>query len=96
VRARVDPPWDAVLGLAWEAFLRRTTPVGAVVVDPLGRLDAGARGRRLDSEQTPGQLSGTRIAHAELNALALLPTRGSYGSARNPSWLTSHADPLAS
>jgi tRNA(Arg) A34 adenosine deaminase TadA len=79
VRMPVDPPWDAVLGLAWEAFVRRSTPIGAVVVDPLGRIVAGARGRRLDSEQALGQLSGTRIAHAELNALALLPTNGSYG-----------------
>jgi tRNA(Arg) A34 adenosine deaminase TadA len=76
----LDPPWDAVLGLAWEAFVRRSTPIGAVVVDPLGRIVAGARGRRFDSEQTPGQLSGTRIAHAELNALALLPTNASYGN----------------
>jgi tRNA(adenine34) deaminase len=78
-RVLLDPPWDAVLGLAWEAFVRRSTPVGAVVVDPLGTIVAGARGRRLDSDQTPGQLSGTRIAHAELNALALLPMNASYG-----------------
>jgi Cytidine and deoxycytidylate deaminase zinc-binding region len=47
-------------------------------VDADGTTASSARGRRADNGALPGQLSGTRIAHAELNALAQLPFGRSY------------------
>ncbi len=75
----MEPPWEAAFALAWEAFGNGSTPVGSVVVDTAGAIVARGRGRRLGSRGVPGQLSGSRIAHAEVNALARLPTSGSYG-----------------
>jgi tRNA(Arg) A34 adenosine deaminase TadA len=71
-------PWDEALALAWEAFCARTTPIGAVVLDGTGHLVARARCRRADSGPVPGQLSDTRIAHAEVNVLAQLPFGRDY------------------
>ena len=66
-------PWDIALGLAWEAMLAGTTPVGCVVLDADGRVATRGRGRRYASDTVPGQLSNSHLAHAELNALAQLP-----------------------
>lgn len=53
-------------------------PVGAALVDPTGQIIATGRNRRRDSTAPPGQLVGSAIAHAEMNALATLPP-GHYG-----------------
>lgn len=76
----IDSPWDRVLALAWEAYVRGSTPIGALVVDDRGEVVAEGRGRRFDDDGPSRQLFGARIAHAEVNALAQLPTRASYGS----------------
>lgn len=68
----LDEAWDAALRLAWQAFCRGTTPVGAVVVDAGGSVVAAGRGRRYEQEASAGQLAGSQIAHAEINALAQL------------------------
>jgi tRNA(Arg) A34 adenosine deaminase TadA len=64
--------WDLALRLAWEAFAAHTTPVGAVAVDGDGEVVAAGRGRRYEAVAPDGQLAGTHIAHAEVNALAQL------------------------
>jgi tRNA(adenine34) deaminase len=58
--------------LAWAAFAAGTIPVGAVVVDETGRIAAEGRNRVFDEAAPGGQLAATRLAHAELNALAQL------------------------
>lgn len=73
----VDAAWSRCLTLAWDSFCAGTTPVGAVVLAPDGAIVAEGRGRRFDPPAADRQLAHTRIAHAEINALALLaPTRG--------------------
>ena len=69
---RVEPPWQASFHLAWAAFTAGTIPVGAVVVDEAGRIVAEGRNRIFDDAPPARQLAGTRLAHAELNALAQL------------------------
>jgi tRNA(adenine34) deaminase len=66
--------WDSALHLAWEAFRAQTTPVGAVIVNGAGETIAAGRGRRYEATAPGGQLAGTHIAHAEVNALAQLPS----------------------
>lgn len=73
--ARLDAPWREAFQLAWEAFGAGTIPVGAVVVDENGTVVARGRNRIFETAAPPGQLAGTRLAHAEVNALAqLAPT----------------------
>jgi tRNA(adenine34) deaminase len=61
----------------WEAYLAGTIPVGAVVVDQAGDLLSRGRNRTFDQSRD-GQLGGSRLAHAELNALLVLSSRRTY------------------
>lgn len=82
MRPSLDPvqlenSWIRPFELAWEAFVAGTTPIGAVITTS-DRVVAEGRGRRLEKATVPGQLSSTRIAHAEVNALAQLSVDGDY------------------
>ena len=70
-------PWPDVFALMWEAYLAGTIPVGAVVVDEAGQLVTSGRNRIFD-HPLEGQLGRSRLAHAELNALAGLPSERTY------------------
>lgn len=72
VTAAMDGAWARTLELAWDAFCASTTPVGAVVVNADGAIVTEGRGRRYEPAGPPGQLAGSHIAHAEINALARL------------------------
>jgi tRNA(Arg) A34 adenosine deaminase TadA len=61
-------PWQEVLRLAWEAYEAGTIPVGAVVVDEDGTVVSRGRNRIFDTPHD-GELAGSRLAHAEVNAL---------------------------
>jgi tRNA(Arg) A34 adenosine deaminase TadA len=73
-----DLAWERALELAWEAFCGGTTPVGAVVIDAAGDIVAEGRGRRYEPAGPPGQLAGSHVAHAEVNALAQLSADRHY------------------
>jgi len=70
----LDPPWQVAFELAWEAFREGTVPVGAVVVDETGTIVAQGRNRIFASSSPVKQIAGTRLAHAEVNALTQLST----------------------
>jgi tRNA(adenine34) deaminase len=73
---QLEEPWQACFEMAWDAFLAGTIPVGAAVVGPSGVVVARGRNRILDP---PGErLAGTRLAHAEVDALAQLPNGVRY------------------
>jgi tRNA(Arg) A34 adenosine deaminase TadA len=74
----LDPAWRAAFELAWEAFAVPTIPVGAVVTDVDGTSIARGRNRMFDPETPRGQISGSRVAHAEINALVQLGTERRY------------------
>ena len=84
---RVEAPWRASFHLAWEAFAAGTIPVGAVVVDEAGRIVAEGRNRIFNDAAPARQLAATRLAHAELNALAQLSNarRGTPSACTRPS-----------
>jgi len=72
----VGEPWRASFELAWEAYLAGTIPVGAVVASANGTVVARGRNRIFDP---PGcGLAGSRLAHAEVDALAQLPVTDRY------------------
>jgi tRNA(adenine34) deaminase len=66
-------PWRRCILLAWDSLQSGDMPVGAVVVDPAGTVVGSGRTRQLEQVAPAGQLAGTRLAHAEVNALAVLP-----------------------
>ncbi|MEU1028841.1 nucleoside deaminase [Streptomyces mirabilis] len=70
--------WQLPFELAWEALRAGSRPIGAVLLDGAGRPVAAGRNRSQESTAPPGQLAGTAIAHAEINALAQLPAGGRY------------------
>jgi tRNA(adenine34) deaminase len=73
----LTPTWRACLKLAWDAYGRNTTPVGAIVVDGAGRTVAeGANARYAASGD--GSLAGSHLAHAEVVALGRLSSERSY------------------
>jgi tRNA(adenine34) deaminase len=75
----LDPAWRAAFKLAWEAFAVPTIPVGAVVTDADGTAIARGRNRMFDAAPFEGQIAGSRVAHAEINALVQLGTGRRYG-----------------
>lgn len=74
----LDDAWRRAVALAWEAFVEGSIAVGAVVLGPDGSVVAEGRNRAAGTEAVPGQVVGAAIAHAEVNALALVP-RGTPG-----------------
>ena len=68
----LEPPWQAALEMAWEAYCAGTIPIGAVVADADGRIVARGRNRILDKSAPDGQVYGDMLAHAEINALLTL------------------------
>ena len=74
----LEPAWREAFGLAWEAFGAGTIPVGAVVTAADGSILALGRNRIFADSAPAGQLFGTRLAHAEINALAQLPAERRY------------------
>jgi tRNA(Arg) A34 adenosine deaminase TadA len=72
----LDEPWRASLELAWEAYRAGTIPVGSVVAAPGGAIVARGRNRIFDPAGT--RLAGSRLAHAEVDALAQLPATERY------------------
>ena len=77
----LSEPERACLALAWEAFLAGTNPVGAVVVDHNGAI-VGAGRSAVYGVPSPQQLSGSRLAHAEVNAMLRLPVDERHGGLR--------------
>ena len=70
-----EEAWREAFALAWEAYSAGTVPVGAVIVDGGGAVVSRGRNRIYDAEAPPGGLAGSRLAHAEVNALLGLPLR---------------------
>lgn len=75
---RLPEHWRCAFRQAWEAYGAGTIPVGAVVVDPNGEIAAQARNRIFHSDPPPtGQIAGSWLAHAELNAICQIDSERS-------------------
>lgn len=81
VLANLSEPERACLELAWQALLAGTIPIGAVVADADGIVIRSGR-NAVYGEAEPPLMSGSLLAHAEMNALVSLPVDGSYADCR--------------
>ena len=70
--AGAELAWRSACELAWEAFGAGTIPVGAVVTAADGVILSRGRNRINDQAAPAGQIFGSRVAHAEINALVQL------------------------
>jgi tRNA(Arg) A34 adenosine deaminase TadA len=68
----LEPPWRAVLQLAWEAYRAGSEPVGAVVVRADGSVMGKGRDHVYEQSQGLGSVLGGPLAHAAVVALAAL------------------------
>jgi tRNA(adenine34) deaminase len=67
----VGPTWQLAIDQAWESWTAGSAGVGAVLVDQTGAVVATGRNRT--TEQPGSRLSGTIMAHAEMDALSQVP-----------------------
>ncbi len=68
----LDRPWQVAFDEAWTSWCRGSAGVGAVISDAAGEIVAVGRNRMLEPRSDPGILASTSMAHAEMNALAVL------------------------
>jgi tRNA(Arg) A34 adenosine deaminase TadA len=74
VYASLDEPWQLALAEAWTSWVGGSAGVGAVISrTSTGDIVAVGRNRMLEPRRDPGVLASTLVAHAEMNALAVLP-----------------------
>ena len=74
----LEPAWREAFGSRGRRSGRATIPVGAVVTDAEDNLLARGRNRMFDEDAPAGQIFGSRVAHAEINALVGLGTDRRY------------------
>lgn len=82
----LEPAFHAAMELAWQSLVSGTIGVGSVITDPDGKIVARGRNRVYDPPGGDGILQGNRLAHAEMNALAEVPT--DYSLAECTLWST--------
>jgi len=70
----LDPAFRRALERAFEGLHAGGLPVGAALTDPVGQILADGRNHAYDPPGGPDVLQGTPLAHAEMNALASVPT----------------------
>jgi tRNA(adenine34) deaminase len=71
----LDLPWQTCVAEAWAAYGAGSVPIGAAITDTQGAILARGRNRIFETTSAPHVLAGSRIAHAEMNALAALDHR---------------------
>ena len=69
----LDRPWQLAFDEAWTSWGGGSAGVGAVISDAVGHIVSVGRNRMLEPRTEPGVLASASMAHAEMNALALLP-----------------------
>ena len=90
--ASIEPVWQAAISEAWAAYAAGSHAIGAIVTTPDGAIVASGRNRGRDGVATVGQLHGSRLAHAEVNAILALP--GDLDPTTVTIWTTTEPCPL--
>jgi tRNA(adenine34) deaminase len=74
----VDPAWRPAFEMAWQSWVKGSLGIGCVLVDADGTVVASGRNRVLEAWGS-GPISGTLLAHAEMDAFAALGLRTAHG-----------------
>jgi tRNA(adenine34) deaminase len=82
----LEPPFQEAFELAWKSLIGGTIGVGSVITDAGGATIARGRNRVYDPPGGDGLLQANRLGHAEMNALAEVPTE--YSLADCTLWST--------
>src|ERR1700683_1323330 len=77
--ACLSEPWQIAFQEAWRSFRSGSAGVGAVVTNGAGAIVAAGRSRVFDEPDGTAPLAGTWMAHAEMNALAVLDSDAREG-----------------
>ena len=85
----LDEAWRLSFEQAWRSWCSGTIPIGAAVTDAGGAVVSTGRNRVFNADAPPGQVAGSWLAHAEVNALLQLPPE----SSRDGYTVTSTAEP---
>jgi tRNA(Arg) A34 adenosine deaminase TadA len=75
---KLEPAWRQAFELMWEAYRAGSIPVGAVLADEAGAIVARSRNRIFEDDRPTGELSRSRLAHAEFNVLVGLTSKRTY------------------
>jgi tRNA(Arg) A34 adenosine deaminase TadA len=75
----LSPAWRVTVSEAWTSWVAGSAGVGAALVDDLDVVVATGRNRMM--ERGPGRLSGTMMAHAEMDLLSQVPFGTQAGGA---------------
>jgi tRNA(Arg) A34 adenosine deaminase TadA len=67
----LGPTWQLAIEEAWKSWTAGSAGVGAVLADQTGSVVA--KGRNRTTEQSASHLSGTIMAHAEMDVLSQVP-----------------------
>ena len=74
----LERPWREAFELMWEAYQAGSIPVGAALADETGAVVARSRNRIFEQERPAGELSWSRLAHAEFNVIVGLSSERTY------------------
>lgn len=66
---KISEPWKVCFEEAWEAYCNGSIPIGAVIVSSEGNIISRGRNMIGENANDPCKLSGSKIAHAEMNAI---------------------------
>lgn len=69
----LSAPWKLCLEQSWKAYCSGTIPIGAVILNASNELIASGRNRIFDKSAPLKQVAGSKLAHAEINALLQIP-----------------------
>jgi tRNA(adenine34) deaminase len=69
-------PWRAAVEEAWDASRHDCVPIGSVIVDGDSAVVARGRNRMFEPTGASPHIAGTRLAHAEVNALYAFASTG--------------------
>lgn len=77
---QLSNPWRACIDEAWQAYCAGSLPIGAVITDAEDTIVTRGRNRIFENTANGTCLYGSRVAHAEMNALlALAPDVNTAG-----------------
>ena len=66
---KISGPWRACFEQAWQAYCNDSIPIGSVIVSEEGEIISRGRNMIGEAIEDLRKLSGSKIAHAEMNAI---------------------------